>query len=40
VAHSIYFGSPAEIEQKILEKRKMRGGWGDIIPQAITISRG
>jgi hypothetical protein len=39
VAHSIYFGSPAEIEQKILEKRKLRGGWGDIIPKAITISR-
>jgi hypothetical protein len=40
LAHCIYFGDPAEIEQKILEKRKARGGWGEIIPMAITISRG
>jgi Fe-S-cluster-containing dehydrogenase component len=26
LAHCIYFGDPAEIEQKILEKRKVRGG--------------
>jgi len=39
LAHCIYFGDPGEIEQNILEKRKMRGGWGDIIPKAITISR-
>jgi hypothetical protein len=39
VAHSIYFGSLAEIEQNILEKRKLRGGWGEIIPKAVTISR-
>jgi NADPH-dependent glutamate synthase beta subunit-like oxidoreductase len=35
LAHCIYFGDPAEIEQKILEKRKMRGGWGEIIPKAL-----
>jgi ferredoxin len=40
LAHCIYFGDPAEIEQKILEKRKLRGGWGDIIPKVIMISRG
>jgi nitrate reductase beta subunit len=40
LAHCIYFGDPAGIEQKILEKRKARGGWGDIIPKAIMISRG
>jgi len=26
LAHCIYFGDPVEIEQKILEKRKLRGG--------------
>ena len=36
LAHCIYFGDPAEIEQKILEKRKLRGGWGEIIPKAVT----
>jgi len=40
LAHCIYFGEPGEIEKKILEKRKLRGGWGDIIPKAVTISRG
>ena len=35
LAHCIYFGDPAEIEQKILEKRKLRGGWGEIIPKAV-----
>jgi heterodisulfide reductase subunit A-like polyferredoxin len=35
LAHCIYFGDPAEIEQKILEKRKLRGGWGEIIPKAL-----
>jgi len=38
-AHCIYFGDPAEIEQKILEKRTARTGWGDIIPKAIGVSR-
>ena len=36
LAHCIYFGDPAEIEKTILEKRKMRGGWGEIIPKAIN----
>jgi NADPH-dependent glutamate synthase beta subunit-like oxidoreductase len=40
LAHCIYFGDPGQIEQRILEKRKARGGWGDIIPKAIKISRG
>jgi heterodisulfide reductase subunit A2 len=35
LAHCIYFGDPAEIEQTILEKRKMRGGGGEIIPKAL-----
>jgi NADPH-dependent glutamate synthase beta subunit-like oxidoreductase len=39
LAHCIYFGDPAGIEKKILEKRKARGGWGDILPRAIMISR-
>jgi len=39
LAHCIYFGDPAEIEQKVLEKRKMRGGSGVIIPKAISYSR-
>ena len=39
LAHCIYFGAPAEIEKKILEKRKARGGWGDILPKAIMFSR-
>jgi hypothetical protein len=32
-------GDPGEIEQKILEKRKVRRGWGDILPKGITLSR-
>ena len=40
LAHCIYFGEPAEIERKILEKRKIRGGWGEILPKALTDSRG
>jgi len=36
LAHCIYFGDPAEIERKIIEKREMRGGWGEIIPKALT----
>ncbi len=40
LAHCIYFGDPAEIEQKILEKRKIRGGWGEIIPKVLVNSRG
>jgi hypothetical protein len=40
VAHCIYFGDPAWIEQKILEKRKARGGWGEIIPKVLVNSRG
>ena len=40
LAHCIYFGDPAEIEQEIREKRERRGGWGDIIPKAIMISKG
>jgi Fe-S-cluster-containing dehydrogenase component len=35
LAHCIYFGDPAEIEQKILGKRELRGGWGEIIPKAL-----
>ena len=35
LAHCIYFGDPAEIKQKILEKRELRGGWGEIIPKAL-----
>jgi len=38
LAHCIYFGDPAEIEKKILEKRKLRGGWGEIIPKALLIN--
>jgi Fe-S-cluster-containing dehydrogenase component len=37
LAHCIYFGDPADIEGQILEKRKMRGGWGEVIPKAISI---
>jgi Fe-S-cluster-containing dehydrogenase component len=40
LAHCIYFGDPAGIEQKILEKRKARGGWGEIIPKVLVNSRG
>jgi NADPH-dependent glutamate synthase beta subunit-like oxidoreductase len=40
LAHCIYFGDPVEIEQKILEKRKMRGGWGEILPKAFVDSAG
>ena len=36
LAHCIYFGDPAEIEKEILDKRKVRGGWGEIIPKAIV----
>ena len=36
LAHCIYFGEPAEIEKKILDKRKVRGGWGEVIPRALT----
>jgi NADPH-dependent glutamate synthase beta subunit-like oxidoreductase len=39
LAHCIHFGDPAEIEQKITEKRKLRGGWGEIIPQAIAYAK-
>ncbi len=39
LAHCIYFGDPPEIEQKILEKRRMRGGWGEIIPKAIASGK-
>jgi NADPH-dependent glutamate synthase beta subunit-like oxidoreductase len=39
LAHCIYFGDPAEIEQKVLEKRKMRGGSGEIIPKAVAFSK-
>ena len=42
LAHSIYFGGPAEIEQKVLEKRKMRGGFNTpflLIPQGIGAFR-
>lgn len=35
LAHCIYFGDPLEIEKKVLEKRKRRGGWGEIIPRAL-----
>jgi NADPH-dependent glutamate synthase beta subunit-like oxidoreductase len=39
LAHCIYFGDPAEIEEKVLEKRRVRGGRGEIIPKAITYSK-
>jgi hypothetical protein len=39
LAHCIYFGDPAGIEKKILEKKKARGGWGEILPKAIMFSR-
>jgi len=39
LAHCIYFGDPAEIERRILEKRKIRGGWGETLPKAFTDSR-
>jgi len=35
LGHCIYFGDPVEIEQEILEKRKIRGGWGEIIPKVL-----
>ena len=38
-AHCIYFGDPAEIEKRILEKRMFRGGWGEVIPKAISTPR-
>jgi Fe-S-cluster-containing dehydrogenase component len=37
LVHSIYFGDPAENEEKVLEKIKLRGGWGDILPKAIRV---
>ena len=37
LGHCIYFGNLAEIERKIVEKRKRRGGWGEIIPKRIDI---
>ncbi len=40
LAHCIYFGDPAEIEGKILEKRKIRGGWGEILPKALIDTSG
>jgi NADPH-dependent glutamate synthase beta subunit-like oxidoreductase len=39
LSHCIYFGDPAEIEEKIREKRKARGGKGEIIPKAISFAR-
>jgi Fe-S-cluster-containing dehydrogenase component len=39
LAHGIYFGDPAEIEEKVLEKRKRRGASGEIIPKDIAFSR-
>jgi NADPH-dependent glutamate synthase beta subunit-like oxidoreductase len=39
LAHCIYFGDPAQIEKRILEKRMIRGGWGEIIPKAISTAR-
>jgi Fe-S-cluster-containing dehydrogenase component len=39
LGHGIHFGDPAEIRQKIAEKRKLRGGRGEIIPKAISYSR-
>lgn len=36
LARCIYFDDPAEIEQKILQKRKVRGGWGEVIPKSLT----
>ncbi len=39
LAHCIYFGDPIEIEKEILEKRKIRGGWGEIIPKTIQVLR-
>jgi NAD-dependent dihydropyrimidine dehydrogenase PreA subunit len=39
LGHCIYFGEPAEIERRILEKRKIRGGWGEILPKAFIDSR-
>ncbi len=37
LAHCVYFGDPAETERQILEKRKRRGGWGEVIPKAISL---
>ncbi len=39
LAHCIYFGDPAQIEKEILEKRRRRGGSGEIIPKAIAYSK-
>ncbi len=38
-AHCIYFGNPAEIEKRMLEKRKVRGGWGEIILKGLIRAR-
>ena len=35
LGHCIYFGDLAGIEKKILEKRKRRGGWGEMIPREL-----
>lgn len=39
LAHCIYFGDPAEIENEILRKRTLRGGRGEIIPKSISFTR-
>lgn len=39
LAHCIYFGDPARIAQTIEEKRKIRGGWGEIIPKHIVFDK-
>ncbi len=31
LAHCIYFGDLGEIEKKVLEKRRLRGGWGEFM---------
>lgn len=39
LGHCVYFGDPAEIEKRILEKRVLSGGWGVIIPRVVTTTR-
>jgi ferredoxin len=39
LAHCVYFGNPGEIEEKIRDKRNIRGGWGEIIPKVLINSR-
>jgi len=39
LAHCIYFGDLAEIEQTVLKKRKMRAGSREIVPRAIAFSK-